>query len=539
MTHLKALLRLELKSRFSHTGVPAKVLALRYVLIIVFGGLLYAGYCYLMYSLLGMFHAYEYDYSALQLFSLISLLVLVGFGTGSVIKNLFMSGDNELLLRFPVNSLSIFTCKAIVTVIIQAVGALLLTAPFYIIYGLETNRGVGYYFSALLIYVLSLVFSLSISILLSIPTMMVAGKFRHKHLLTLILNIVIVGGFFALYMALINAVVEFARDESLSFFSVEGMSYIANIKYVYPISFFADALAGKNSGNPLWLAYVGSILTTAVVAVGAFFLCQKLYLKIILHNIESQGATFTRKSKNKPCKPLTAVLKREWRDIFRSSNYSFQYLVMALAAPIMVYSCNKLAGTVASNNLDTITQPMITMLVMLIFVTITVSFAGSCISREGGSFYLTKVSPVPVGQQVLVKTGLYLFVAYVSIILSLGTVMATKNLPVGDGFLIMANCALFALALTAFAVRLDIAKPQFPVGGEGEVVNGNFATFIALLVGFALSVGEGIFGLVGFVLWYPPFTYGMLSLINGVLAIAAVTWLLVKLPYHYNNIVQR
>ena len=212
---------------------------------------------------------------------------------------------------------------------------------------------------------------------------------------------------------------------------------------------------------------------------------------------------------------------------------------MAIAAPIMVYSCNKLAGTVAENSLDVITKPMVTMLVMLIFITITVSFAGSCISREGGAFYLTKVSPVPVGLQVLVKTGLYLFVAFISIIVSLGVVMIAKNLSVKDGFIIMGNCVLFAVALTAFAVRLDIAKPQFPIGGEGEVVNGTFATFITLFIGFVLAVAVGIFGLVGFVIWYPPFTYGMLTLINGLLMIDALCWLLIRLPYYYNKISMR
>ena len=539
MSNLKALLKLELKASFSFKGAPKKTIALRIILTTLFGGLIYLGYWYLLYSLIGMFHAYEYDYSILQLFSLISFLVLIGLGTSSVIKNLFRSGDDELLLRFPVDSHSIFTTKSIIVLITQAITGFLLTTPFYVLYGVETNRPWGFYFSASLIYILTLALSFAVSILLAIPTMMVASKFKHKHFLTLALNIIIVGGAFALYMALINGVVKFARDESLTFFSVEGMSYIANIKYVYPISFYADVLAGKNSGNPLWLAYVGSILTTAIVLILAYLFCQKNYLKIVLNNIESEGASFTRKTENRVCKPLIAVIKREWKDIFRSSNYSFQYLVMALAAPIMVYICNKLAGTVAENSLDIITKPMVTLLVMLIFVTITVSFAGSCISREGGSFYLTKVSPVPVGQQVLVKTGLYVFVAFVSIALSLTVVMATKSLSVADGFIIMGISLLYAVALTCFAVRLDIAKPQFPVGGEGEVVNGNFATFVAMLLGFGLAIGEGIFGLVGFVMWYPPFTYGMLALINGSLMIAAVLWLVIKLPRNYNNIVQR
>ena len=230
MSNLRALLRLEIKARFGRRGIPIKTLIIRSVLGTLFGGVIYLGYIYLVYSIVAMFHAYEYDYSVVQLFTFISQVFLIAFGVSSVIKNLYHSGDNELLLRFPVNSTSIFLCKATVLLIIQAVGALLLTMPFYIIYGLETNAVTEYYFSTIFVYIFSLAFSLSLAIVLSIPTMIIAARFRHKHLFTLLFNSVLVAGFFAVYMALINGVVGFARNESLTFFSEEAMQYIEKLK---------------------------------------------------------------------------------------------------------------------------------------------------------------------------------------------------------------------------------------------------------------------------------------------------------------------
>lgn len=538
MSNLKALFRLEFKARFGNRGVPIKKQVIKYSLAALFGGVVYFVYAYFCDSLVQMFHVYEADYSLLMLFTLISQLFLIGFGTSSVIKNLYYSGDNELELRFPVDSKSMFACKMGILAIIQSVGCLLLLLPFYISFGLAANRGAYYYLMIPLVLVLNFMFSLSVSNLLALPGMFVSQIFKHKHLLNLIINIAVVSGFFALYMSLINSVVHFMKDQSLTIMSPEGMQKIAVLKYIYPISLFAEILMYR-SGTALAISIPVSIVVVALVAFASLALSRKLFLKIILRNIESSGASFKKVTKNKKHNPLYAVFQREVHDIFRSSNYSFQYLVMACAAPIMVYSCNKLSSNVGSESLDSITMPMITSLVMMIFITIIVSFAGSCISREGEAFYLTKISPVAVEKQVLIKVALYILVGAVATIVSLGVVMATKQLPVKDGFILMANSIMFSTALTCFAVKLDITKPQFPVGGDGELSNGNLATFVTILVGFILSVGEGIFGIVGFITWNPPFTYGMLALINGVLMIAAITWLLVKLPQSYNKIMQR
>lgn len=538
MSNVKALFRLEFKARFSRKGVPKKTLALKLLLGGVFASAVYAVYCYFCNSIVQMFHVYESDYSLLMLFVLLSQVCMIGFGISSVIKNLYYSGDNELELRFPVDSRTMFICKMGILGIIQFVICLLFLLPFLICFGLASNLGAYYYCMIPLVIILSFVFSLSVANLLAVPTMMISGKFKHKYLLNLVINIVLVSGFFALYMTIINSVVNFMKDQSLTFFSEEGMKAISNVKYVYPISLFGEILVKRNPTITA-IAFSVSIASVALICFLSIFVSYKTFLKIILRNIESQGASFKKNTTNKKHNPLYAVLMRESHDIFRSSNYSFQYLVMAFAAPVMVWSCNALCSKVGNESLDTVALPMITSLVMMIFVTITVSFAGSCISREGGAFYLTKISPVAVEKQVLVKVGLYLFVGALSTIVSLGVVMLTKQLSVKDGFTVMANSIIFGTMLTCFAVKLDVTKPQFPVGGDGELANGNFATFVTILVGFALSVLEGIFGIVGFISWGVGFTYGMLFLINGVLMVASICWLLIKLPQCYNKISER
>ncbi|NCA67049.1 MAG: hypothetical protein EOM87_03180 [Clostridia bacterium] len=184
-------------------------------------------------------------------------------------------------------------------------------------------------------------------------------------------------------------------------------------------------------------------------------------------------------------------------------------------------------------------MPALTLLIILIFVAIILSFAGSCVSREGENFYLTKISPVSVKLQVLVKLALYLVVAFASILVTTAVVILTKQVTVGMGFAIMGIAMMIAIAITCMAVKLDINKPQFAVGGDGELINGNASIFIALVVGFAIAVGFGIFGMVGIFLWGIPFTFGMIAVAAFAYMVAAIIWLLVKLGASYERIMQR
>ena len=62
--------------------------------------------------------------------------------------------------------------------------------------------------------------------------------------------------------------------------------------------------------------------------------------------------------------------------------------------------------------------PGLTLLVIIIFSSIIVSFASTSISREGNAFYHTKIVPVSYTTQILAKFVLYGAVGTASVVLS-------------------------------------------------------------------------------------------------------------------------
>ena len=551
MSNTGALIKLELKARYGMRGVPRKKAIIKYTLsTLLFGGI----YVLLMFgikALIDMFHVYHMDYQFMLTYHAVFEIGMLVIGISSTVRSLYHSGDNELLLRFPVTGRSMYVAKAITLTVGAAVATLTLLLPPAVMFGIATNAKWGYYVTLPVYLAISAAFPMSIANMLAIPSMELGAKIKHFHLFNLIVSVVLVGGFFAAYVTLFESVVGFLRGESLSVMREGGMQKLGFLHYVYPLSLPVDMLFGNTSQMVLRKASVAptgfavsipvSLVETALALVGSWLVTRKWYLSTVLKNIEAEKASFERHTRNKKRGVIASIFHREFLDIFRSNNHSFQYLAMACAAPVMVYFCNRLAIDVGSKALDQVTVPALTMLVLFIFVTITVSFAGSCVSREGEAFYLTKISPAAVRWQILVKMGLYLLVAAGSIIISMVVVMATKQVPVGYGFGIMAIGLMFALALTAFAIKLDMVHPLFPVGGDGEKAGGSLGTLATLGVGLVLSALLGFFGLIGSAMPTigAPFTFGMEALVVFVLAAAAVTWLSVGLSKSYDRIEQR
>ncbi len=225
----------------------------------------------------------------------------------------------------------------------------------------------------------------------------------------------------------------------------------------------------------------------------------KCYYKTILYSIETGKTALTTKSKIVLRSQFSALFRREFFLIFRSFNYSFQYLAMAVAAPVMVYYCNDLAVSYGQSTVGSAIVPGLTLMVITLFTTIIVSFASTTVSREGMCFYHTKIIPVSYKNQVLVKLFLYGIVALISTAVSCLVVGLVFG-PAGKGimtsleaFLIFLISAILVVSLTCMSIRVDIKHPTFNVSGDGDLVSANKNVALTIAIGVIVAVLFGLF----------------------------------------------
>lgn len=553
-TSIKTLLRLELRSRFgSRVETPVKTQIGR-ALNILFTLVVYAILVTGIYYLAEMFIVRsELRFEFLVFATIFTMGVATIVAIGNVVKNLYMSGDNELLLRFPVSGAEILIAKSIYCFLHNLVINAMLTLPFYIIFGVVTKAGAGYYFASIGVMLLSVLLPYFLANLVAIPVMMATNFVKNQFLLVLIILIGVLCAGFILYMTALKSILTYLSEEQLGLFSGEMIARYGEIaSKCYPFKWYAMLLAGGSAGyvgKDIGLAFLYIFLMTAAVGVGAYLVTVKFYYKTILHGIETEKVSFHRKTPNTRRTIFGTLLHREFYLILRSFNYSFQYLAMAVAAPVMVYYCNDLASTMGKDTVGAAIVPGLTLMVIIIFVAIIVSFASTSVSREGSAFYHTKIIPVSYTAQVSVKLFLYALVGTASVVLScivvgaaFGTEKAGNLLTPLDVGCIFAISEMTVLSLTCLAIWADVRSPIFNVVGDGELVSANKNIAVSLLVGILVAV---IYGAATMLLGFLPIEIGGFSVVDGlgdvylILSVISLVILGASLAMLYVNLEKR
>ena len=553
-TSIKTLLRLELRSRFgSRVETPVKTQIGR-ALNILFTLIVYAILVTGIYYLAEMFIVRsELRFEFLVFATIFTMGVATIVAIGNVVKNLYMSGDNELLLRFPVSGAEILIAKSIYCFLHNLVINAMLTLPFYIIFGVVTKAGAGYYFASIGVMLLSVLLPYFLANLVAIPVMMATNFVKNQFLLVLIILIGVLCAGFILYMTALKSILTYLSEEQLGLFSGEMIARYGEIaSKCYLFKWYAMLLAGGSAGyagKDIGLAFLYIFLMTAAVGVGAYLVTVKFYYKTILHGIETEKVSFHRKTPNMRRSVFGTLLHREFYLILRSFNYSFQYLAMAVAAPVMVYYCNDLASTMGKDTVGAAIVPGLTLMVIIIFVAIIVSFASTSVSREGSAFYHTKIIPVSYTAQVSVKLFLYALVGTASVVLScivvgaaFGTEKAGNLLTPLDVGCIFAISEMTVLSLTCLAIWADVRSPIFNVVGDGELVSANKNIAVSLLVGILVAV---IYGAATMLLGFLPIEIGGFSVVDGlgdvylILSVISLVILGASLAMLYVNLEKR
>lgn len=487
--NIRTLLRLEIKNRFSNYSLTDFKSYLKLLFtIVLLGAVIYAIY-WVAGLFFEMFETGGMLYEALVLLVTAIFIFMLFTGISSTIKVLYYKGDNEILMRYPVSGAEVFISKTLFLFLSQFIVTTVVMAPFLVAYASVSGQGVAFYAKIPVPILLMVFINFFLSNILAIPIMHLTNRIRNKFILIIIGLAILVTAGFALYMLLFNSMVTYMNDTAFSVFSDEMVAVIETVaKWLIPAKYFADVMVGKE----LYIAYPALIGMLGLTLIGMIFIIYFLYAKTLLNNVEVEGSAFKHVTKNRRRPIFVTLLRKEFLQVFRSVNYSFQYFVLACAMPVMIYFCNEITGRLGENQIGEQIALGMTMLVMLIFATVITSFAATSTSREGDNFYHTKVAPVSIQKQLFAKFTMFFLVSFAANAVCAVVLYFTKQVNLTDAIWLFVMVELVAIAETLIAMRMDIAHPYFNLSGEGEVVNNNASTTLAVAMGFAVAVVIGI-----------------------------------------------
>lgn len=491
MAQFWTLLKIEFMSRSQRNSKGSKLLPQIIKWIVLFAGVVViAGVILFAFnSVIKICIESDLTHEFLIYFILLMQIVQILFGLGLTTKTLYFSQDKDLL-KLPVNGTLIYLAKIAYLFICELAFSTILTLPVFIEFGILSHAGVWFYLRLIPNVIFFPMIPFLIGLLLSVPAMYIVAYLKNKFVVMLILYVVFVALGFSIYIYVLKFILALLQSGNLE--SVFSDTVIVTIKnfsnYMYPQVLIKNLIMGYHYVNSLII----NVTVVAVLGVAIYYFSRKVYLRILLNNLESENNAFSKKTNIKERSVGRALFFREFVSIFRSVNYSFQYLTVVITTPLMVYFSNAIASNIGAAQLGNGMLPGISVLVLIMFLSMGSSFAATSFTREGGNFFHTKIIPVSYAKQVTVKFFMYVIVAIPSIALSCLTLAIFDFLSYLDALLIAVAVILVIIGNIASSISLDMKRPQFMYLDGKELTSTTKNMNTSLSIGFIIAALMGV-----------------------------------------------
>ena len=493
MTQFLTLLKLEFLLNRNRTDRRANLFSrIIKILILCVGVALIGGLVlFAFYSVINTCLKANIGNEFLVFFIFLVQLAQIIFGLTITTKTLFFNQDKDLL-KLPVKGSVILLSKITYLFLKQLALTFVISAPIFIEFGVLTGQGWLFYFMIPWVCLLLPIAPFLLSIVLSVPIMYIIGYLKNKFVVMLGIYIAFVVLGFILYITCLRFILTVLQSEDAS--AMFSGSLVMQIRGVANNLYISSLLKNLLLKHRVVKSLIIVLSLIIIFGFTILFFANKIYLKILLKSIENTDSFYTKKTKVKQMTTTRALYFKEFLNIFRSINYSFQYLTMVICTPLMVYFSNSVASNIGIDSIGKGIIPGISVLILIMFLTTGTSFAATSLTREGGNFFHTKIIPVPYKKQVFVKFMMYVIVSAPSVFVSCLVLSLTGFLSLLDGFLIGLAVLFVIVGNIASAINIDIKHPLFMLldGKEVTKTNKNINSSISqgYLIGIAMGIGS-------------------------------------------------
>lgn len=495
MKQYLTLLKLEFlnSSRRTKSGAKVFLLILKLFLGLIVFGVFVGLMLFAFDGVLSMAKETNLEGEFLIFFVFMAQIVQLLFGVGITTKTLFFSPDEDKL-KLPVSGTAIILSKITYLFIKELVFAFVLGLPVLILFGVKTGAGAGFYCMIPVDVLLMSLVPFFLSMLLSIPTMYVVSFLRNKFVVMICLYVLFVAAGFYAYSVLLKVVLTVLQTSDYT--SLLGSELVENIKY-FASHFYVQVLFRNIATLKHFFASFFVYLSICLFFGGLVYLfAKKWYYKILISNLESPTGAFKKNTKVVAMSPTRALFKREFLNIFRSVNYSFQYLTIAITTPLMVYFSSSIATNIGISKLGSGVLPGVAVLILIMFLSVGSSFAASSVTREGENFFHSKIIPVSFTKQIAVKFFMYCLVIIPSTLVSCLVLWLAGFLSISEAMIVFGGVGIVMVGNIAKSISIDIKKPKFIYVGSKEMVGTNSNISTSLGIGFVIATILGIAGIV-------------------------------------------
>ena len=422
-------------------------------------------------KILGLFSlVHDIPVSVVSLVFSVMLLLSLVTDTIGLVKSLYFSRDNTVLLTFPATSSLIFLSKLATYYVYEFRKNFMFTIPMFIAYGLVKGYALYYYPWLILMFALISVIPVLLAALISIPAMFAYMFLSRQKILQYILYIAFAGGAILLLWKLIGLIPEninFIESWGNTYWQIQGFlsDYVQSFGILYA---FAELIVGKTVGLSSVIFHSGTLASLAIlIGVGALlfvlcFLCSKpLFCRMASTPFEFKKKNTIRAKRNTKLPPVLSAIRKEFIIGLRSNAFIKLGGILVVIMPMAIYLLNKLYSAMNTRFLGTQMTICFNVLVILLILLMTNIDIASVYSRDGSSSYLNKVQPTPYATLLISKLVFNMLIALVGVIFTVNIFAIESDLSNPDAIMIAIIVYGVYIAHMFSAAESDIMNPHY------------------------------------------------------------------------------
>ena len=456
------------------------------------------GMGYVSYHCIDFFYTINQQTFFLNIF-LLFFLYFIMFQVSMTCTNVFyFSKDVELVLPLPIKPIELLISK-FNTVLISSY---FLEAVFgfipLLIYGIDTNAGLSYYFWMLLVL---LIFPILPTLLISIfmMTIIKLTKFiKKKDLLQIIIVIIfsiILSNSFSL---LLNHIVDFEVGADINnektYYSEKffGIKYEMNqvedkLLIINPcIKLLSDnSLSNKALNIVLIMGY--NIIGFSLFVIIGKFTYMKSILNNIIYNLAKDKNKINLEGQCKQRKIWIRYIEKEFRTICRNPIYFIQSVFPPLIAIIMIFIIvinlapgirDFLQTEIVKSQFSDFEIDIGVIATILAGIQILFTFSNNisitAISREGNNLYIMKYMPISYFKQIFYKCIPQILLNSLLIIIIMFLIQfIDEYFPFAYLLLIFTISIILGIINSFIMILVDLKKPNLTWNSEHEIIKQN------------------------------------------------------------------
>lgn len=448
------------------------------------------------------------------------------FAVANIIGTLYLSKDNELLMVLPVTFNQLFISKILLLYISDMIFSLLYILPVFITLGILGSLPLGFFWMMLLFLPILPLLPIALASVVSIPMMFLIKFFKRHVLVSIITILVIVATIFVVYMSIVTKIsgaMNIADKQIENAFKINrAIKEIGESLFIF--YYLATSLF---SYGYVYYPIIYFVLGIGLVC-GCFLLIKPFYYKIATINTENNSVVKAKHKGFTKRKPFVELLINEIRQVFRSPSYIFQYFLFTLFMPLIVFTYDKLLLSIAVNQAG---QDMIIgshVLILSIIALMSNAISSTAISKEGGTFYIAKTTPISFYTQVGAKITFNAIFTLGAILVTTITTLVFTNISSWIVLSTSLSVMILSFGHICHSFDMDLQKPVLDWYDNSEISTIGKNTTKCIIYALVLSL------LMCAIITFIPYGIFLALLFAVIYAVGRVHLLLVRTKYYYN-----